>query len=803
MNRHSGLMGSAPAGEPGTIEAPESTSEQLEQLLQGAARVQAARSELEALEAVAHVVQRAGWSSVSAHSFRDWTKVAAAYAGMTSEEIAFFEERPITREQRAAQYSEARAPYRISRSYFVPEEAEPEVTSGYPVMASMEINADDPGVWRPRDLAYVPMHAHDETIIGAIALDNPTNGKRPDEETFRRLEFFADLAGQVIERLRIDDAHDRVQAEMREREGLLRTLLSSMPDLVCFKDGDGRWLEINDYGEQMFQLEEIEWRGLTDLELADLSFFHRAAFLACVESDRATWEAGVAHRGDEAIPQPDGSVTVLDVIKCPTFHEDGRRKSLIVVGRDVTEQRRAERQLRESERQLRLLTDHTDDVVSLNSIDGERIYISPSLRRITGWTEDVLRADDWRERVHPEDLPAIEAAHQANRGGERTSVEFRFRCNDGSTIWLETQATPVRGQDGEVEHIVCTSRNITARKHTEEALRFARADWQRSFDAIDDFVCTLDTSGSIVRANRAMREQFEPVHGDLTGMSYLEVYCGTPNPDPTPPCAGVLCGKPAVSVETEIPVLPGYYRVSSYPLTSGSGELLGAVSVVRDITQRRESEDALRMVAESRRLLLSELEHRVRNNLGSLLMIIDLSCGRARSGEELASALRSRVLAIASVHETLSGNNWHGGDLESMVRLLIRPSRSDQLQLAGPPALIPLNQAQAFGLVINELATNSSKYGALGSSHGKVRLTWTTQVAANDQTALTISWKEMGGPPLETAPEPGAGLRLIEGLCQWELRGTVTFSFPKSGAYHELTMMLGPDATAQFTRVEG
>jgi diguanylate cyclase (GGDEF)-like protein/PAS domain S-box-containing protein len=137
----------------------------------------------------------------------------------------------------------------------------------------------------------------------------------------------------------------RTEAALRSSEETLRALINAMPDIVCFKDGDGRWLLANDFDLQLFQLEGVDYRGKKDCELAKFSPFYQDAFMACEESDEQAWRMGSASRSDEIIPRPGGPGMIFDVIKVPTFQEDGQRKGLIVVGRDITERKCAEEQL--------------------------------------------------------------------------------------------------------------------------------------------------------------------------------------------------------------------------------------------------------------------------------------------------------------------------------------------------------------------------------------------------------------------------------------------------------------------------
>jgi len=143
------------------------------------------------------------------------------------------------------------------------------------------------------------------------------------------------------------------QENLREAEERLRTLMNSMPDIVCFKDGEGRWLEANNFDLKLFQLENVPYKGKKDSELAPFSAFYHDAFMTCEASDEKAWLASGFSRGEERIPRPDGGEYVFDIIKVPLFTPEGKRKGLTVVGRDITERKLAELQLEKLNKDLR------------------------------------------------------------------------------------------------------------------------------------------------------------------------------------------------------------------------------------------------------------------------------------------------------------------------------------------------------------------------------------------------------------------------------------------------------------------
>ncbi|PJW13375.1 MULTISPECIES: ATP-binding protein [unclassified Geobacillus] len=135
-----------------------------------------------------------------------------------------------------------------------------------------------------------------------------------------------------------------------ENEQQLLTLINSMPDFVCFKDSEGRWLRVNDFGRRLYHLEHIDYVGKTDRELGELVPFFKDTFEQCIESDREAWKSGTLTRREESFETLDGERKTFDVIKVPLFEENGARKGLLTIGRDITQQKRAEELLLKKEK---------------------------------------------------------------------------------------------------------------------------------------------------------------------------------------------------------------------------------------------------------------------------------------------------------------------------------------------------------------------------------------------------------------------------------------------------------------------
>lgn len=209
----------------------------------------------------------------------------------------------------------------------------------------------------------------------------------------------------------------------------------------------------------------------------------------------------------------------------------------------------------------------------------------------------------------------------------------------------------------------------------------------------------------------------------------------------------------------------------------------------------------LRRTLEFERKLRNELDHRVRNNLSSLIALMDAGRTRSSSADHLLASTRDRIGALAVVHSALSKGKWHGVALDALIRQVVGPDRSDRVDLDGPDVQLPISQTQAMGMVINELSMNSGKYGALGVAGGRVSVTWRVELEDDEVTNLTLVWEETAGPAVDPQSQLGAGLELVKGFVEHELCGTVDFAFPVTGVKHRFSIKLAATSTAQFDPV--
>jgi two-component sensor histidine kinase len=202
-----------------------------------------------------------------------------------------------------------------------------------------------------------------------------------------------------------------------------------------------------------------------------------------------------------------------------------------------------------------------------------------------------------------------------------------------------------------------------------------------------------------------------------------------------------------------------------------------------DITERKPAE-------ERQQLLMAELNHRLRNILARMSLIVEHSRRKADSVDALAAAITGRLDALARAHARFNESNFRGARLKELMEDELAPYRS-RANVSVEGSDLPLNReaAQALAMVLHELVTNAVKYGALSAANGRVVVRW--QVAGEISSAqLNLVWREIDGPPIVTPTRRGFGTRLIGDVVRHELGGRVELSLPPTGVRCEIEVPL-------------
>ncbi len=188
-----------------------------------------------------------------------------------------------------------------------------------------------------------------------------------------------------------------------------------------------------------------------------------------------------------------------------------------------------------------------------------------------------------------------------------------------------------------------------------------------------------------------------------------------------------------------------------------------------------------RRFEEHQGLLIAELDHRVKNLLARVAVVIMYTRQGSGSLDEYIEALDRRIQSMADAHSLLSRNRWHGVDLTELVRHQLAPYATDaNTTICGTNVMLAVAEAQALAMVFHELVTNAAKYGALSTPLGRVEVNWNRGPSENS-ASLSIVWREINGPVITASIECGYGVSLIRDLIPHELGGSVDLEFAFDG----------------------
>ncbi|MGE5147481.1 MAG: PAS domain S-box protein, partial [Candidatus Eiseniibacteriota bacterium] len=219
------------------------------------------------------------------------------------------------------------------------------------------------------------------------------------------------------------------------------------------------------------------------------------------------------------------------------------------------------------------------------------------------------------------------------------------------------------------------------------------------------------------------------------------------------------------------------------PVRDADGRIVGASTIARDITERRNAE-------RQQKLLLQEMSHRVKNLFSLASSVVALSARSATTADELASAVRDRLLALARAHAltlpTLSDGafSFEGSTgLHALVRTILSPYEEHaadgvaRVAINGPDIMVARGSVTSLALLLHEFATNAAKYGALSAPTGRVQID-----CAEDGDRFVLTWREQGGPPIDGAAEDeGFGSRLARATVKGQFGGEIVRDWQPAG----------------------
>ena len=340
--------------------------------------------------------------------------------------------------------------------------------------------------------------------------------------------------------------------------------------------------------------------------------------------------------------------------------------------------------------------------------------------------------------------------------------------------------------ESEFERVLDEHQGGESRNPAEEALRVRARDrrFRQLLDALPAAVYTTDAAGRITFYNEAAAALWgcrpELGKSEWCGSWRLFWPDGRPMPHDSCPMALALREDRAIRGAEAIAERPDGTRVPFIPyptpLHDASGQLVGAVNMLVDITERKRAE-------QQQALLVRELHHRVKNTLATVQAIMGSTARASSTIEEFQQAFTGRILALARTHTTLAEDQSQSITLRDLLCNELDPyddGTQNRIRLQGPEIKLPATIALPLGMAVHELTTNSIKYGALSVLGGSLSVTWVA-MSGDDGHTLAIEWVEQDGPPVDPPRRRGFGSQLLERVLNSQIGARAMISCHPDG----------------------
>ena len=436
-----------------------------------------------------------------------------------------------------------------------------------------------------------------------------------------------------------------------------------------------------------------------------------------------------------------------------------------------------------------VLTALTQAPIGVAIFDRDMRYLAASSRFLTdqGRPGDMPLVGRLHYDVFPEVPQRWRDVHaQALRDGVGRSHEAdAFRNAAGEEEWIRWSVTPWRTGEGEIGGLVLYTEVVTGSVEARLSLEAAEARYRAVFDQVAMGVARVAPTGRILEVN----DRFCAIAGysreDLVKLSFQDITHPDDLADDMAKVEAALAGEvDTYSLEKRYFTARGdtvWINLTVSLVRDEAGAPDYFVSIIEDIGYRKEAEAQQQHYQSQLRLMINELNHRVKNTLAT---VQSMAAQTMRGETDMDGAYRKftlRLMGLAEVHDVLTRERWHGAALQEVAERALKPFASQatgQVLIRGPQVWLQPGAALTMALVFHELATNAVKYGALSVEKGRVNLTW--KLDAPDER-LRLEWVETRGPRVAPPTHRGFGSRLIERGLKGELRGHAELNFKPGG----------------------
>lgn len=580
----------------------------------------------------------------------------------------------------------------------------------------------------------------------------------------------------------------RVEQALKESEQRLQATQEHAGIGIAETDQQGRYLRVNEAFCSITGYAREELLSRTCWSVTDPAYVdaERDQYRACVAGQSETYTVEKLFRRKDQVVR-------WAWLRSATIRGEGGAFSYAVrTLLDITDQKQAESALRGSEERYRLATEAFHGGVSDHDIALGHVTRTARHLELVGESDETLppTSDAWFDRIHPDDLEQYRAARAPvwEGGASQYEAEYRVRHKNGHWVWIWHRAKAKRGQDGSLQRVVGALLDITKRKHAEQALRESEARFRHMADSVPALIWMNDAHGRLSFVNMHFGHLFGRPPHHLVGQGWRDLV--HPSDLPTFQASFVEAFRSRRSFRTEVRVFDRegqlrWLRCESVIRLSDAHDFLGYTGCGVDVTEAKLAQD-------HQSLLIHELNHRVKNTLATVQSIVSRTLRNVHTAEQARADIEGRLFALSRAHDVLTRENWDSADLREIVKQAVEAfggKTEGRIEVQGPSIRLAPSRALGMAMALQELATNATKYGALSSGEGQVKIEW-----ALDETThqLRFVWAEHGGPPVLPPRREGFGSRLIQRTLAQDFSGEVSLAFDPAGVICTVTAAIKP-----------
>ena len=571
----------------------------------------------------------------------------------------------------------------------------------------------------------------------------------------------------------------RVENELRESEAKYRKIFENVQDIFYQIDLNGIIIEISPSIER--------YSGFSREELIGKS----VESVYCNPGERAELLKIISTYGEVIdyelhLTAKDNRILITSASSHILYDSQGNPAGVEGSLRDITERKRVEEALRESEKLHRLLTDNATDVIWTMNLSGYFTYVSPSVKKLRGYTVDEVMMQSLAESLTPESAAIAQlkmaSAIEAIKIGQAIP-EFRGEleqpCKDGSTVWTEATISAMYNDSGEIIGIVGVSRDISDRKLAEKAVADRAIFQQALIDSIPYPVFTKDAVGRFVGANLAYEKVFGTTRTYMLGKTVLDLEYLPMDERRRFHAEDMSVINEASQRSYEMPIIyaDGYTHITLYSVNGfhlADGRPGGLIGMLVDISERKKSEEDIKNLLIEKELILREVHHRIKNNMNTIRSLLSLQADAVedQAAVNALSDAGNRVQSMMVLYDKLyqSAGSGEISVLDYFSPLIdeivsnFPNSKSVKIYKKIDNIILKAKVLQPLGIIINELLTNIMKYAFVDRGDGVISVS----AVLNDNTvAIEIQDNGVGIPEsISFENSTGFGMQLVMMLTE-------------------------------------